>query len=349
MPFSRFAFPIRPIAAAVLSLAATFSQAAPLAIDLPAQALTTSIQQLSRQSGLSIGGDASLLVGKSAPAIKGNLEPVDALRKLLEGSGLGVSFEGNKAIIGKSAPVLKEVVVVGDSVPVPKEGSAEAGYRPDTVSRVGPWGARSIQETPYSISVLSSELIENVQALAVEEIFKYSPYAHVYMPANRLTSNIYLRGFYNNLQTYDGMRIHGVSQTLEDKERVEVMTGLSGFMYGFSNPAGVVNYALKRAPTAPLAKVTLTNTDGGANHLHADLGGPLGDTGTMGWRLNLVTQDGETFVDDQKVRKWLISGAFDWRVADNVKLEFDAASYYKNRWNDHYVRKCECQSESQTP
>lgn len=325
LPFPSLRLRIRPLAAVVLSMAAASSHAVPVAIDLPAQPLATSIQQLSRQSGLSIGGDAALLEGKAAPAIRGKLEPADALRKLLEGSGLSVSFEGNKAVIGKSAPVLKEVVVVGDA---PKEGSAAAGYRPETVSRVGPWGTRPIQETPYSISVLSSELIENVSALSPEEIFKYSPYAHVYMPANRLTDNIYLRGFYNNLQTYDGMRIYGVSQTMEDKERIEIMTGFSGFMYGFSNPAGVVNYVLKRAPAAPLATISLTNVDGGANHLHADLGGLLGD-GSMGWRLNLVTQDGETFVDDQKVRKWLVSGAFDWRVTDSMKLEFDAASYYK--------------------
>lgn len=169
MPFPRFAFPIRPIAAAVLSLAATFSHAAPVAIDLPAQSLTTSIQQLSRQSGLSIGGDASLLAGKTAPAIKGDMEPVDALRKLLEGSGLGVSFEGNTAVIGKTGPVLKEVTVVGDPLGAPKEGSADAGYRAETAKSVGPWGERKLLDTPYSMTVISEELIRNSVAGSTDQ------------------------------------------------------------------------------------------------------------------------------------------------------------------------------------
>ncbi len=76
MPSSRFTSPIRPIAAAMLSLVAAWAQAVPLAIDLPAQPLSTSIQQLSRQSGLSIGGNAALLESKTAPAVHGTLEPM---------------------------------------------------------------------------------------------------------------------------------------------------------------------------------------------------------------------------------------------------------------------------------
>lgn len=173
-------FARRPVAALLLSLC-TGAWAAPLPVDLPAQPLSESILQLVRLSGQSIIVDSALIEGKQAAAVKGTMEPLEVLNRLLAGSGLAASAAADGALVVRRADtVLKEVAVVGN---VPKEGSAEVGYKPESVSRVGPWGTRPIQETPYSISVLSADLIENVQALAVEEVFKYSPYAHVYMPA----------------------------------------------------------------------------------------------------------------------------------------------------------------------
>ncbi len=219
---------------------------------------------------------------------------------------------------------LKEIVVTGQA---PKEGGTEAGYRVNTTTTTGPWGRMELQDTPYSISVMPEDFIANVQANTPAEILKYVPYAHVYIQAGRFADNTNLRGFYNNLRTIDGMKIYGVGQTLEDKERVEVMTGLTGFMYGISNPAGVINYVTKRPTAKPLASVTLTTIDGVGYNLHGDFGGQLG--GGLGYRLNIVGQDGGTFVEHQKIDKYLLSGALDWRLSDRVLLEFDASTYYQ--------------------
>ncbi len=144
MPSSRFISPIRPIAAAMLSLVAAWAQAAPLAIDLPAQPLSTSVQQLSRQSVLSIGGNAALLEGKAAPAVKGAMEPLVALNRLLAGSGLEAitAADGSLVVRNGSVATLAEVSVMAAAAP--DEGSAQAGYRPETAKATGPWGDKPI-------------------------------------------------------------------------------------------------------------------------------------------------------------------------------------------------------------
>ena len=61
---------------------------APQTINLPAQPLDQAVIDLARQTGLAIGGDASLLEGKQAPALSGDYTPEQALRALLAGSGV---------------------------------------------------------------------------------------------------------------------------------------------------------------------------------------------------------------------------------------------------------------------
>ena len=61
---------------------------APQTINLPAQPLDQAVIDLARRTGLAIGGDASLLDGKQAPALSGDYTPEQALRALLAGSGV---------------------------------------------------------------------------------------------------------------------------------------------------------------------------------------------------------------------------------------------------------------------
>ena len=214
----------------------------------------------------------------------------------------------------------------------PKEGSVEAGYRVDTVKNIGPWPDMSLQDTPYSINIMSKELIENLQITNINDLWKYNPYAELYIPQSRQGNNFNLRGIYNNRVTQDGLPGAGTFNgiALEDKERVEVMTGVVGFLYGIGSPAGVINYVTKRAPDQPLADLTLGWTGRSENYGHLDVGGPLNTGGTVpiGYRINIMGQDGETYVKDAYVHEYLASGALDFHILDNLKLETDFSRYF---------------------
>lgn len=326
MSSPRFAFPLRPIAAAVLSLAAAFTHATPLAVDLPVQSLTTSIQQLSRLSGLSIGGDASLLEGKTAPAIKGNLEPVDALRKLLEGSGLGVSFEGNKAVVGKIAPVLKEVMVAGDAVAIPKEGSAEVGYKPTTAKTTGPWGDKPILDTPYSIHVTPAELMGNMITGTSDQLIKFNPLMKPGSPSiYDGRASAFMRGLSSYAVMVDGIPIGSfwLSGETEGMERMELLSGLSGFLYGAGNVGGILNYVTKRPTATPLANLTVGNYGGSQYFAHVDLGGPIDKEGKFAYRFNALYQDGKDAIDIG-LKRANVNVAVDWNLTDALKISITA-------------------------
>jgi len=54
-----------------------------------------------------------------------------------------------------------------------------------------------------------------------------------------------IRGFHSDAGVMDGLRLSSASTGLamEEIERIEIMNGLPGFMYGVGNPGGVTNLA----------------------------------------------------------------------------------------------------------
>ena len=213
----------------------------------------------------------------------------------------------------------------------PKEGSVEAGYKVDNVTTTGPWGQMALQDTPYSINVMSSDLIENVQTGSRLELFRMNPVVEASLGDTTAgTIGLNLRGFpassnYNQDQYIDGILSDPYAIYLEDKERVEVLTGPTGFLYGFGDVGGLINYVLKRPTATPLADITVGDYGGSQYYAHGDFGGPIDKSGKFAYRLNIVTEDGRTEVDDQKSQRNLITGALDYHILDNMLLQFDVS------------------------
>jgi iron complex outermembrane receptor protein len=203
-------------------------------------------------------------------------------------------------------------------------GTADEGYRVGTVSTVGPLENTAVLDTPYSISVVPSDLIENLQAVSPDQILKVDPFVQEYMPTTLNARPTFdLRGFYVTTVAEDGLRnYNGWVNSLEDVDRVEILTGLSGFLYGQGDVGGLVNYVAKRPTAAPLATIT-TGVDGGSSlYAHGDFGGPIGD-GQFGYRLNVMDQGGDTAIQNQSVDRNLVTAAFDWHPIPKALVQLD--------------------------
>ncbi|MGP5569877.1 TonB-dependent receptor [Pseudomonas helleri] len=114
----------------------------------------------------------------------------------------------------------------------------------------------------------------------------------------------------------------GVEMPLEMFDRIDVLKGLSGFMYGFGSPGGIVNYVTKR----PTDKTTFSVDAGYAsNNLykeHLDVGGRLDDP-RFGYRVNLVHEEGDAVSGDAKVNRTAVGVALNAQLSDDLSLDFD--------------------------
>ena len=301
--------------------------------NLPAGPLASTLNQIASQAGITLAIDASLLAGKTSAPVNGQFEPTTALREALQGSGLQLQQSASESYT--LLPIEEGTLTLGDvniNATAVAEGSEAAGYVSENVNNVGALGGMKLQDTPYSMSVTSQDFLKNTQATSLDDVFKRNPFTQVFSPTGAgYASAVNIRGFSapGNLSiANDGLRFSTLADAgnfLEETEQLEVVTGLTGFLYGPASPGGLVNYVLKRPTYENYRSVTLGNAGGDNYYLHGDFGGKIDDEGKFAYRLNLLTQDGETAIDMQKRRRELISLAVDWNVSDDLQIQFDAS------------------------
>jgi iron complex outermembrane receptor protein len=236
-----------------------------------------------------------------------------------------LAIYGSAATAAENSAELPEVTVVGQAA---ADGSAAQGYRVERV-KLGPLGDADLQDTPLTINAVPAELIRNSGATNTTEALKYVPTIYSATGASQLTPYFSMRGFSASTWTYnmalDGLRSFDIYQPLEDKERIEVLSGASGFLYGITSPAGMINYVSKRPSSKPLAELTVGTYDQQV-YSQLDLGGRLAANPDLAYRLNLAYGDkGRTAVDGQSQERHLVSSAIDWRLVPNTRLSVDAA------------------------
>lgn len=319
--------------AAAISLASVCTPALADSYQLPAAPLASTLTQIASQAGIVLSIDPALTANKQSAPVAGDYDALGALQQALQGSGL--QLQQNSAGSYSLAPVPQAAVALPDvtvTSQVVNEGSAASGYRSDTAQNIGALGGMRLQDAPYSVSVVSKELLQNIQATSSDDVFKLSPATQFTSPVSAgYASAVSMRGFSGagNLSiANDGLRFsnsYDAGNFIEEMERLEILTGLSGFLYGPASPGGLVNYVLKRPTYERYNSVTLGNAGGENYYLHGDFGGSVDDAGVFAYRVNVLTQDGETAIDLQKRRREMISVALDWNVSDDLQIQFDAS------------------------
>ena len=312
---------------------------------IAAGSLTTSVNNIAQVANLTISYNPELTQGKSAIALNGSYTVKKALSIILEGTKLSATEKtdgGYTLTNNQNSSTVGTLALTTVNSESQKGGSAADGYKVDEISSVGPWQGRTLQETPYSINVVSEDLLQNLQATSTDQVFKINPLVQMSRPqAQQDQPYIFARGFQLTNTSRNGIArdIYGHGVSMEEIEKVEVLTGLSGFLYGPGNVGGLVNYVSKRPTEERLNSITLGNTSRRNFYLHGDFGGRLGEDEQFGYRLNLVKQDGETATEDQSIDRELISLTLDWQVTDKLLLQVDGSRRdyrldgYQALWN----------------
>src|SRR5581483_9161278 len=119
-----------------------------------------------------------------------------------------------------------------------------------------------------------------------------------------------------------------VDLPLEDKDRVEVLKGVSSLYYGFTTPSGVVNVVMKRPTADPLTDLNVTANQYGAYTGAADVSRRFGND-EFGLRVNAAGGELKTGVDRVIGHRALGAVAFDWNPTKTITLRLDAEYVHK--------------------
>ncbi|WP_111642492.1 TonB-dependent receptor [Marinimicrobium alkaliphilum] len=166
---------------------------------------------------------------------------------------------------------------------------------------------QSSQEVPVAMSVLNAGALENMDVKTFEDVARVSPALTIETGAEPSENTIRMRGVGTSAYSIaaepsvsvvvDGVPLLVTAQAfgnLEDIERIEVLKGPQGTLFGKNASAGVVNITTK-APTDELTgRLGFRATDDGEIKGNASFSGPISDT--LGFRLNAYAIDREGYM-----------------------------------------------------
>ncbi|WP_287719096.1 TonB-dependent siderophore receptor, partial [Nitrosomonas sp.] len=137
-----------------------------------------------------------------------------------------------------------------------------------------------------------------------------------------------IRGFQTSSPVYDGIHLYanGSAVSVIEIDRVEILSGTSGFLYGGNRVGGAVNYVTKNSTNVPLRRLTFGNYGGTQFYGHADIGGKFDDRGRFGYRANLLYQGGDTAIGEpinQKVANIVLDGHLTDTLYADVKYTYN--------------------------
>ncbi len=209
--------------------------------NIPAQDLGAALRAFAQESGVQVIFDGDALRGKRSPALKGSYTADAALSALLRGSGMAAhrNAEG--------------VFVVTRAVAENSTGSADDGYRGEEIVVTAQKRVESAQKVPIAITALSQKNLEEQKIESGADIMRAVPNL-TFSKSNFTSYNISIRGIgtkaisatsdpgvavsFNNVGI-----IHNrfFEQEFFDMERMEVLRGPQGTLYGRNATGGVIN------------------------------------------------------------------------------------------------------------
>ncbi len=223
-----------------------------LAADIPAQPLAQALAAFARQTGLQLVYVSGVVRDQRSHAVSAGMSANEALARVLEGTGLKFEY-----LTPRSIRIL--VAVVGP----PRETTTKtlAGEELQEVIVTANRREDNLQNVPMTIQVLTGETLAQLNATTFDDFVKYLPAvtAHGVGPGQ---NNIYVRGLgtaeagsqgsgwggiYPNVAVYlDEQSAQLPGRNLDiyaaDLERIEILEGPQGTLFGAGAEAGVVRY-----------------------------------------------------------------------------------------------------------
>jgi iron complex outermembrane receptor protein len=200
-----------------------------------------------------------------------------------------------------------------------------------------------LQEIPIAVSVVGGPQLEDIAATTIRELEGYVPNLSIYQGRNQSTT---LTAFVRGVGQTDPLwgvdpgvglyiddvyvaRPQGALLDVYDVERVEVLRGPQGTLYGKNTIGGAIKYVTKPLSDTPEGRITWNPGTWGTQEVRASVAGPI-VTGKLRVKASFakLTRDGygenlyqNRDVSDRDTTAYRL--ALEWLPTDNLKIRAD--------------------------
>jgi catecholate siderophore receptor len=273
--------------------------AATVRLDMPAQPLQAALEAFASHTGIVIEANGVRLESAGSKAVSGDYQAAQALRLLIEGTGLRLRFRtAAVAELSESAAAMEPVYSLTPLLVIGERSGAYVTQRSRTATRTD----TPILEVPQALNVVTKDVIRDQAMQGMTEVIRYVPGAtmgqgegHRDAPTMRGTSST--ADFY-----VDGMRDDAqYLRDLYNVERVEALKGPNAMVFGRGGGGGIVNRVIKEPKWLRNASLSLVGGSHDKRRVSLDLGDALSTS--VAFRLNSVVEDSRGFRTGSDLRR----------------------------------------------
>lgn len=208
------------------------------------------------------------------------------------------------------------------------------------VVNAGAFGAKDTLEVPLAIQSYNAQTLSDTSPRSVRDVLALDP-SVLNSSYGGGFDNFRLRGF--AMDNFNTIRRDGLALAphfdvpMELIERVDVLKGPSGFLYGFNSPGGTINYIPKRPTLKQFTDLTVQGTSLLGRYIAVDTSNALAD-GAIGYRLNAGYEKVGDFDHMGDVERKFLGLATDFRLSERALLQLNADWTWRSAMSDPLLR-----------
>ncbi len=314
------------------------------------QPLGSAITTFADQANYRLLVPSEMTEGKTTNGVSGRHTPEEALTLLLTGTGLSYRLTDSRTMTLEPAgatPLPPSPVAQATSPEPPNPNTqVQSGAKPVKVPEVvikevedrgysvdeSSTATRipaPIHDTPRSVEVVTRQVLDDQKVIRFSEALRNVSGVSQSSTQGGQGGTFMIRGFASELNVFkNGFRDDSTfsSRTQRDIiniESVEVVKGPPSYLYGRSDPGGVINQVTKAPLKNRYYSAEMIVGSYGLYRPQIDIGGPLNESKTLTYRFNGMYESAESYRDGVKSQRIFLAPTFGWEMSSRTTLRFE--------------------------
>lgn len=304
-------------------------------ISISSGSLETALDQFAKQAGINVSFAATDVKGIATQELKGSFTAQAGLNHLLAGSGLQAVPQAGGFVIRKSTAADNQVAILPPvNVTAHTLGPVDGYLATQAFSATRT--STPLRDVPQSITVVTQDQIRDQNMLGISDVVRYVPGVHVsqgegnrdavIFRGNNSTGDFYVDGLRDDVQYI---------RDLYNIQRVEVLKGSNGMIFGRGGAGGVINRVTKEAGWTPISEIAVQYGSFSHKRVAIDIGRPLNDV--VAFRLNAMYEHSNSFRNGVELERGGVNPTFTIKPDAQTKITLGGEYFTDNRVADRGI------------
>ncbi|PPC93140.1 MAG: TonB-dependent siderophore receptor, partial [Methylotenera sp.] len=185
-----------------------------------------------------------------------------------------------------------------------------------------------LRDVPQAISVITQDQIKDQSVQSIAEAVRYVPGVQaaqgegnrdaLIFRGNATTGDFFLDGVRDDVQTY---------RDVYNTDRVEVLKGPNGMIFGRGGAGGAINRVSKEAGWDPISEIQASYGAFDQRRVQVDFGQAINDVAAF--RINAVHENSNSYRDGVELKRYGVTPTITIKPTDKTKITL-GVEYFKD-------------------